>query len=100
MRVRTVKKPLDLNLVANLALIETDHVPFVEDEQADVIEKGWIVAQREVELLRCRYHDVPFPDRVLVEAANPDAAVEGRYRLAERAEGPLQGGFRLGGEGT
>ena len=43
MRVRTAKKPLDLHLVANLALVEPDHVPFVEDEKTDVIEKGRIV---------------------------------------------------------
>jgi len=54
-RVRAAKQPLDLHLVANLALIEADHVTFVEDEQAHVIEEGRVV---------------------LVEAANPDAAIE------------------------
>ena len=98
MRVRAAKQPLDLHLVADLALVEADHVAFVEDEQADVVEKGRIVAEREVELLRRRDDDVAFPDGVLVEAADPDAAVERRDRLAERAEGPLQGRFRLGRE--
>ena len=94
-RVRATKESLDLYLVADLALVEADHVPFVEDEEADIIEEGRIVAEREVELLRRRDDDVAFPDRVLVEAAHPDAAVERRDRLAERTKGPLQGGFRL-----
>ena len=43
-RIGAPEEPLDLHLVANLALIEADHVAFVEDEQTDVIEKGRIVA--------------------------------------------------------
>ena len=69
-RVRTAKEPLDLHLIADLALIEADHVAFVEDEQADVVEKGRIVAEREVELLRRRDDDVALPDRVFIEAAD------------------------------
>ena len=38
-RVRAAKQPLDLHLVADLALVEADHVAFVENEQADVVEK-------------------------------------------------------------
>ena len=68
---------------------------FVEDEQADVVEKGRVVTKREVELLRCRHDDIAFPDRVFVKTADADAAVERRDRLAEGSEGPLQGGFRL-----
>ena len=43
-RVRTTKEPLNLHLIADLALVEADHVAFVEDEKADVIEQGRIVA--------------------------------------------------------
>ena len=75
-RVGPAEKPLDLHFVADLPLVEADHVPFVEDEQADVVEEGRIVAERKVELLRRRDDDVTFPDRVLVEAADSDAAVE------------------------
>jgi len=46
-------------------------VAFVENEQADVVKKGWIVAEREVELLGRRDDDVAFSDCVLVEAAYP-----------------------------
>src|SRR3569833_24335 len=98
MRIRTTKKPLDLHLVADLALVEADHVTLVEDEQADVIEKGWIIAKRKVELLRRRDNDIALADRVLIEAANPDAAVECGDRLPKRAEGPLQRRFGLGGQ--
>lgn len=99
-RVRTAKKPLNLRLIAHVTLIETDHVALVEYEETNVIEGRWIIAQRELELLRRRYLDVPLPDRVLVEAADPDAAVERRDCLAEWAEGPLQRGFRLGRKRT
>ena len=42
-RVRATKQSLDLHLVANLALIEADHVTFIEDEQAYVIQEGRVV---------------------------------------------------------
>ena len=58
---------------------------FVEDEQANIIEKGRIVAEREIKLLRRRNDYVAFPDRVLVETGHADATVERRDRLAERA---------------
>ena len=32
MGVRTAQKPLNLNLVTNLAFVEADHVPFVKDQ--------------------------------------------------------------------
>jgi hypothetical protein len=38
-RVRTPKEPLDLYLITNLALIETDHMAFIENEKANVIKK-------------------------------------------------------------
>src|SRR5687768_5040784 len=63
---------------------------FVKDQQADIIEQRRIVTQREVELLRRRDDDVALADRVLVEAADADAAIEGRNGLAERAKGSLQ----------
>jgi hypothetical protein len=83
-RVRTAKKPLDLHLIAYFTLIEADHVTFIEEEETDVIEEGRIVAQREVELLRRRNYDVPFPDGVLIEAADPDAASLTDYRSKTR----------------
>ena len=95
LRVRAAKEPLDLHLVANLTLVGADHMPFVEDQQADIIEKRRIIAQREVELLGRRDDDVSLADRVLVEAADANTAIEGRDGLAERAEGPLQHGFGL-----
>ena len=45
-------------------------MPFVEDQQTDVVEQGRIVAQGEVQLFRRRDYDVAFADRVLVEAAD------------------------------
>ena len=75
-------------------------MPFVEHEQADIIEQRRIVAQREVELLRRRDDDVALADGVLIEAADADAAVEGRDGLAERAEGPLERGFGLRRQGA
>jgi hypothetical protein len=75
-RIGTAKKPLNLHLIAYLALIEANHVPFVEHEQTDVVEKGRVIAEREVELLRRRHYDVSLADCVLVEAADPDTAVE------------------------
>jgi hypothetical protein len=89
LRIRTSKKSLDLDFVTNLALIEADHMAFVEDEQANVIEKAWIVAQRKVELLGRCDHDIALPDCVLIEATHPNAAIEGRNRLAEWPEGSL-----------
>ena len=95
LRVRAAKKPLDLYLVPDLALVWADHMPFVEDQQADIIKKRGVIAQGEVELLRRRDHDVALPYGILVEAADADAAIEGRDGLAERAEGPLQRGLGL-----
>ncbi len=94
-RVGAAEQPLDLHFVADLALLQADHVPLVEDEKADIVEKGWFVAKGEVELLRRRHDYIALPDGVLVEAANADAALKSRYRLAKRTEGALQGRFRL-----
>jgi hypothetical protein len=42
------QEPLNLNLVADFALAEPDHVALVEDEKADVVEKTRIVPEREI----------------------------------------------------
>ncbi len=89
------QEPLDLNLIADFTLTESDHVAFVEDEQADVVEEARIVPQREIQFLRRRDHDVALADRIFVEPADPNAPIERGDRFSERAEGALQGCFGL-----
>ncbi len=90
------QEPLNLNLVADFALAEPDHVALVEDEQADVVEETRIIPECEVQFLRCRHHDVALADRIFVEAADPNAPIERGDRFSERTEGALQGCFGLG----
>lgn len=87
-------------LVAYFALVQTDHVPFVEDQQTDVVKEARVVPQREIQLFRRGDHDVTLADCVFVEAADADAPVERRDRFPQASEGPLQGGFGLGGQRT
>ena len=93
--VSASQESLNLDLIADFALAEPDHVALVEDEQADVVEKTRIVPEREIQFLGCGNHDVALADGILVESADPDAPVERGDGLSERSEGALQGYFRL-----
>lgn len=98
--VLTTQEALNLNLVSNLAFAGTDHMAFVEHEQAHIVEQRRIVPQGEVELLGGRDYDVTLADGILVEAGHADAAVEGGNGFAERSEGTLKRGFGLRRQGT
>src|SRR4051794_22549303 len=88
--IRPFQKALDLDLVAHLSLAQADHMTLVEHQQTNVIEQTGIIAQREIEFLGSCYNDVALPDRILIKAADANAAVEGRNGLAQRPKGSLE----------
>ena len=90
-----LQEPLDLNLVAHFALAKPDHMPFVEDQEADVVDQRGIVSEREVELFGGGHHDVALSEHIFVEAADADAAVKRRDFFAEWPERALQANFGL-----
>ena len=75
-RVCAPKEPLDLRLIADFALVDPNHVAFIEYKKAHVVEQRRIVPQREVNLLGCGDDDVTLTNRVLIETADSDAAIE------------------------
>ena len=93
--VRPPQEPLDLDLITDLALVQTDHVTLVEDEQADIVEEGRFIAQCKVKLLRRRDDDIPIAQGILIDLGDPDAPVEGRHRHTEGAERDPKRGLRL-----
>jgi len=97
MRVGALKQPLDLDFVADLALVEADHMAFVEYQETNVVEEAGVATQCEVQLLGRCDHDMPLPDSVFVEPAHADATVKGRDGLSQRSESSLQGGLGLRG---
>jgi hypothetical protein len=89
-----------LGFVADLALRGSDHVPLIQDDEADVIQHRRIGSKSEVQLLRCGDDNLAGAKRVLVDVADPHAAVERRDADAERREGPCEDLLRLSGQGS
>jgi hypothetical protein len=87
-------------LVADLALRGSDHVPLVQDDEADVIQDRRIGSKSEIQLLRCGDDNLAGAKRVLVDVADPHAAVERRDADAERREGLCEDLLRLSGQGS
>jgi hypothetical protein len=75
-------------------------VPLVQDDEADVIQDRRIGSKSEIQLLRCGDDNLAGAKRVLVDVADPHAAVERRDADAERREGPCEDLLRLSGQGS
>src|SRR4051812_14550128 len=98
MRICALEESLDLHLVADLALIEADHMAFVEDKKAYIIEKRRIVSQRKVKFFGCGNNDIALADCILVETTHADTAIEGGDSFPEGPECSLKRRFGLGGQ--
>ena len=75
-------------------------MPLVQDNEADVIQHGRVGSKSEIQLLRRRHDDFAGAQRVLVDVADPHAAVEGRDADPKWRERPCQDLLRLGGQGS
>ena len=80
--IRPLQQSLDLDLVAHLALLRSDHMAFIKHKQTHVIEQTGVVAQCEVDLFRCRHYDISRANCILVKTGDADAPVKSRDRFA------------------
>src|SRR4051794_18673138 len=56
--VWTLQEALNLHFVAHLTLAEPDHVSFIKNYKANIIDERRVVAQREIQFFRRGYDDV------------------------------------------
>jgi len=89
---------LHQRLVANFALARADHVAFVEDDKANIIDQGRVASEREVELFRRCNDDLAGAQDVFVTNRKTAGAVKRGDAEAERREGLSEGALRLGGQ--
>jgi len=89
---------LHQRFITDFALAWADHVAFVEDDQANIIDQGRVASEREIELFRRCNDDLAGAQGVFVTSRKAAGAVKRGNAEAERREGLSEGTLRLGGQ--
>ncbi|ENO98777.1 hypothetical protein C667_02013 [Thauera phenylacetica B4P] len=74
--VRAPQQSLHQILIADLALARADQMPFVEDDQSNVVNDVRIIAQRKIQFLWRGDNDALFPKSVLVCSSYAAASIK------------------------
>lgn len=74
--VWAAEQSLHQTLIANLAFARSYEMALIENDKPNIIDNGWIVAQRKVEFFWCRNHDVLRSQGVLIADRQTAGAIE------------------------
>ncbi len=98
--VRAPKQTLHEGFISDLAFARADHMAFVENDQADIVDQRRVASQREVELLGRRDDDFAGAQCVFIASRKATGAVKGGDTEAERRECLPEGSLGLRRQGT